>query len=36
VIYQPVSIEPRVGVPKTIRDDSRRQQALSEQAQVKP
>jgi NADH-quinone oxidoreductase subunit C len=36
VIYQPVSIEPRVGVPKTIRDDSRRQQAMSEQAQVKP
>lgn len=36
VIYQPVSIEPRVGVPKTIREDSRRQQAQSEQAQVKP
>mgnify|MGYP001764889815 CR=1 FL=1 len=36
VIYQPVSIEPRVGVPKTIRDDSRQQQAQSEQAQVKP
>ena len=36
VIYQPVSIAPRVGVPKTIREDSRRQQAQSEQAQVKP
>lgn len=36
VIYQPVSIEPRVGVPKTIREDSRWQQAQSEQAQVKP
>jgi NADH-quinone oxidoreductase subunit C len=35
VIYQPVSIEPRVGVPKVIRDDSRWQQAQSEQAQVK-
>lgn len=36
VIYQPVSIEPRVGVPRTIREDSRRQQAQSEQAQVRP
>jgi NADH-quinone oxidoreductase subunit C len=35
VIYQPVSIEPRVGVPKTIREDSRWQQAQSEQARVK-
>ena len=35
VIYQPVSIEPRVGVPKVIRDDSRWQQAQSEQTQVK-
>jgi NADH-quinone oxidoreductase subunit C len=35
VIYQPVSIEPRVGVPKVIREDSRWQQAQSEQAQVK-
>jgi len=35
VIYQPVSIEPRVGVPKTIREDSRWQQAQSEHAQVK-
>lgn len=36
VVYQPVSIEPRVGVPRTIREDSRRQQAQSEQVQVKP
>lgn len=36
VVYQPVSIEPRVGVPKTIREDSRWQQAQSELAQVKP
>lgn len=36
VVYQPVSIEPRVGVPKVIREDSRWQQAQSEQAQVKP
>jgi NADH-quinone oxidoreductase subunit C len=35
VIYQPVTIEPRVGVPKVIREDSRWQQAQSEQAQVK-
>ena len=35
VVYQPVSIEPRVGVPKTIREDSRWQQAQSEQTQVK-
>jgi NADH-quinone oxidoreductase subunit C len=35
VIYEPVSIEPRVGVPKVIRDDSRWQQAHAEQAQVK-
>jgi NADH-quinone oxidoreductase subunit C len=35
VIYQPVSIEPRVSVPKVIRDDSRWQQAQSEQVQVK-
>ena len=35
VIYQPVSIEPRVTVPKVIRDDSRWQQAQTEQAQVK-
>jgi NADH-quinone oxidoreductase subunit C len=35
VVYEPVSIEPRVGVPKVIREDSRWQQAQSEQAQVK-
>jgi NADH-quinone oxidoreductase subunit C len=35
VIYQPVSIEPRVTVPKVIRDDSRWQQAQTEQTQVK-
>ncbi|MBP7370543.1 MAG: NADH-quinone oxidoreductase subunit C [Arenimonas sp.] len=34
IVYQPVSIEPRVGVPKVIRDDSRWQQAQSEQTQV--
>lgn len=32
VVYQPVSIEPRVGVPRTIRHDSRFQQAAGEQA----
>jgi NADH-quinone oxidoreductase subunit C len=31
VIYQPVSIEPRVLVPRVVRDDSRYQQARSEQ-----
>jgi NADH-quinone oxidoreductase subunit C len=36
VIYEPVSIDPRVGVPRVIRDDSRWQQAATEQtAQVK-
>jgi NADH-quinone oxidoreductase subunit C len=30
VVYEPVSIEPRVGVPRVIRDDSRWQQAQSE------
>lgn len=30
VVYQPVSIEPRVTVPRVIRDDSRWQQARSE------
>jgi NADH-quinone oxidoreductase subunit C len=34
VVYQPVSIEPRVGVPKVIRVDSRWQQAQTEQTQV--
>jgi NADH-quinone oxidoreductase subunit C len=36
VIYEPVSIDPRVGVPRVIREDSRWQQAATEQtAQVK-
>jgi len=35
VVYEPVSIEPRVGVPRVIREDSRWQQAQAEQAQVK-
>jgi NADH-quinone oxidoreductase subunit C len=35
VIYEPVSIEPRVLVPRVIREDSRWQQAAAEQAQVK-
>jgi NADH-quinone oxidoreductase subunit C len=35
VVYQPVSIEPRVGVPKVVREDSRWQQAAAESAQVK-
>jgi len=30
VVYEPVSIEPRVLVPRTIRDDSRYQQAAAE------
>ena len=30
VVYQPVTIEPRVLVPRTIRDDSRYEQALAE------
>ncbi len=34
VIYQPVSIEPRVNVPKVVRFDSRWQQAGAEQAQL--
>ena len=33
VVYQPVSIEPRVLVPRVIRDDSRLEQARAEQAQ---
>jgi NADH-quinone oxidoreductase subunit C len=36
VIYEPVSIEPRVLVPRVIREDSRWQQAAAEQGQVKP
>ncbi|MGH8050408.1 MAG: NADH-quinone oxidoreductase subunit C [Arenimonas sp.] len=36
VVYEPVSIDPRVGVPRVIREDSRWQQAATEQtAQVK-
>ena len=35
VVYEPVSIEPRVGVPRVIREDSRWQQAQAEQVQVK-
>ncbi len=35
VVYEPVSIEPRVGVPRVVREDSRWQQAQAEQAQVK-
>lgn len=36
VIYEPVSIDPRVGVPRVIREDSRWQQSATEQtAQVK-
>jgi NADH-quinone oxidoreductase subunit C len=36
VIYEPVSIEPRVGVPRVVREDSRWQQSAAEQPQVKP
>ena len=36
VIYQPVSIEPRVLVPRTIRDDSRYEQAMAEDALTHP
>ena len=36
VIYQPVSIEPRVTVPRVVREDSRWQQSSAEQTQVKP
>jgi NADH-quinone oxidoreductase subunit C len=32
VVYQPVSIEPRVGVPRVVRDDSRLDQARAEAA----
>ena len=35
VVYEPVSIEPRVGVPRVVREDSRWQQAQAESAQVK-
>ncbi|MFC3549723.1 NADH-quinone oxidoreductase subunit C [Lysobacter cavernae] len=33
VVYEPVSIEPRVGVPRVIRDDARYQTAQGEAAQ---
>jgi NADH-quinone oxidoreductase subunit C len=36
VIYEPVSIEPRVSVPRVVRQDSRWQQSAAEQSQVKP
>lgn len=32
VVYEPVSIEPRVGVPRVVREDSRYQQAQNEAA----
>jgi NADH-quinone oxidoreductase subunit C len=32
VVYEPVSIEPRVGVPRTVREDSRLEQAAAESA----
>ena len=32
VVYEPVSIEPRVGVPRVVRDDARYDQARSESA----
>ncbi len=32
VVYQPVSIEPRVNVPRVVREDSRWQQAAAEQS----
>ena len=34
VVYEPVSIEPRVGVPRVVREDSRWQQSQAEQAQI--
>ena len=36
VIYEPVSIDPRVGVPRVIRDDSRYDQAKAEAAAAQP
>ena len=36
VVYEPVSIEPRVLVPRTIRDDSRYEQAMAEDALAHP
>ena len=34
VVYEPVSIDPRVGVPRVIREDSRWQQSAAEQPQT--
>jgi NADH-quinone oxidoreductase subunit C len=36
VVYEPVSIEPRVGVPRVVREDSRWQQAASEHPRKDP
>ena len=36
VVYEPVSIEPRVLVPRVIREDSRWQQSAAEQPQAQP
>ena len=36
VVYEPVSIEPRVLVPRVIREDSRWQQSAAEQPQARP
>jgi NADH-quinone oxidoreductase subunit C len=36
VVYEPVSIEPRVGVPRVVREDSRWQQAATEQPSKDP
>lgn len=36
VVYEPVGIEPRVGVPRVVRDDSRYLQSRAEQAQRRP
>jgi NADH-quinone oxidoreductase subunit C len=36
VVYEPVSIDPRVTVPRVVREDSRWQQSAAEQTQVKP
>jgi NADH-quinone oxidoreductase subunit C len=36
IIYEPVSIEPRVTVPRVVRHDSRWQQSAAEKSQVKP
>ena len=36
VVYEPVSIDPRVGVPLVVREDSRWQQAATEQPSKDP